>query len=54
MFTESEHSGTSAERGAVGIAPGVVLAVLTAALFVLGVYPGPFWDTIRAASAGLG
>jgi NADH-quinone oxidoreductase subunit N len=54
MFTEPEHLGAAAERGNIGIAPGVVLAVLTAALFVLGVYPGPFWDTIRAASAGLG
>lgn len=54
MFTESERSGAIAERGTLGIASGVVLAVLTAALFVLGVYPGPFWDTIRAASAGLG
>jgi NADH-quinone oxidoreductase subunit N len=54
MFMESERSGTESERETVGIAPGVVLAVLTTALFVLGIYPGPFWDTIRAASAGLG
>jgi NADH-quinone oxidoreductase subunit N len=54
MFTEPEGSGIVAERGRIGVAPGVVLAVLTAALFVLGVYPNPFWDTIRAASAGLG
>jgi NADH-quinone oxidoreductase subunit N len=54
MFTESERSGAAAPRATIGIAPGVVLAVLTAALFVLGVYPGPFWETIRAASAGLG
>jgi NADH-quinone oxidoreductase subunit N len=54
MFTEPERLDAPAERITIDIAPGVVLAVLAAALFVLGVYPGPFWDTIRAASAGLG
>jgi NADH-quinone oxidoreductase subunit N len=54
MFTDAERPGTDGDRGTLAIAPGVVLAVLTAALFVLGVYPGPFWDAIKAASAGPG
>ncbi|MBV9302691.1 MAG: hypothetical protein JOY53_11305 [Acidobacteriaceae bacterium] len=33
---------------------GLVLGLLTAALFVLGVYPGPLWKAISAAAAGLG
>jgi NADH-quinone oxidoreductase subunit N len=54
MFTDVEPSGTHTERGALGAASGVVLAVLTVALFVLGLYPGPFWNAIRDAAAGLG
>jgi NADH-quinone oxidoreductase subunit N len=54
MFTEPEAEPEGAVRGALGVAPGVVLAVLTLGLIVLGVYPGPLWDAIRTAAAGLG
>ena len=54
MFTDAEPSGARTERGTLGAASGVVLAVLTVALFVLGLYPGPFWNVIRAAASGLG
>jgi NADH-quinone oxidoreductase subunit N len=54
MFTDPDPSNPESARGALGVAPGVALGVLTTALFVLGVYPGPFWDTINAAAASLG
>jgi len=39
----------------VGIGPVTALIVLTATLFVLGVYPGPLWNAITAAAvAGSG
>jgi NADH-quinone oxidoreductase subunit N len=51
MLTASEDAMPVTERGALGITPGIALAVLTAALLVLGVYPGPFWNAISAATA---
>jgi NADH-quinone oxidoreductase subunit N len=50
MFTEPERGQIDAERPALGVTCGVVLTVLTSALLVLGVYPGPFWGAIRAAT----
>jgi NADH-quinone oxidoreductase subunit N len=54
MFTDPDPSTPGSARGTFGVTPGVVLGVLTTALFVLGVYPGPFWNTINAAAASLG
>jgi len=55
MFAGADSSSTpNAAKRAFGVAPGIALGLLTAALFVLGVYPGPFWDTINAATASLG
>jgi len=55
MFTGADPSSTpDTARMAFGVAPGVALGLLTTALFVLGVYPGPFWNTISAATASLG
>jgi NADH-quinone oxidoreductase subunit N len=51
MLTTSEGTVRDTERGELGITPSVALAVLTAALLVLGVYPGPFWNAISAATA---
>ena len=54
MFTGIDSSSTpDAAKRALGVAPGIALGLLTASLFVLGVYPGPFWDTINAATASL-
>jgi NADH-quinone oxidoreductase subunit N len=50
MFTEPERVQIDAERPALGVTCGVVLTVLTSALLMLGVYPGPFWGAIRAAT----
>ena len=50
MLTASEGTVRDAENGALGITPGIALAVLTATLLVLGVYPGPFWNAISAAT----
>lgn len=50
MFTGSESSRAQPVARA-GLAPGVALAALTAALFVLGVYPQPLWNAIQAAAA---
>ncbi len=50
MFTESEHGVVEPARTSVGIAPGLALFALTAALFVLGVYPAPLWNAITAAA----
>jgi NADH-quinone oxidoreductase subunit N len=52
MFTASEGTVPVTERGALGITPSIALAILTAALLVLGVYPGPFWNAISAATLG--
>jgi NADH-quinone oxidoreductase subunit N len=54
MFADVQPSETVIESASVGLAPSVALAVLTLALLVLGVYPTPLWDAIRAAAAGLG
>jgi NADH-quinone oxidoreductase subunit N len=53
MFTDPHPSTTHTNGRAVELAPGVALGVLTAALFVLGVYPGPLWNTINAAITNL-
>jgi len=54
MFADLDLSAATPEgRRAFGIAPLLALGVLTTALFVLGVYPGPFWHTLNAAAAGL-
>jgi NADH-quinone oxidoreductase subunit N len=54
MFTDPEGSAKETARGTFAIASGVVLTVLSLVLIVLGVYPGPLWDTIRTATASLG
>lgn len=51
MFTDSDRATTPSERPTPGILSGIALAALTLALFVLGVYPGPLWTTIRTATA---
>ena len=50
----SDRVSSEIERLKFGLTPRVVLGVLTVALFVLGLYPGPFWNTIRTAAAGIG
>lgn len=52
MFTEPEPVAADAERSSLGLASGIVLGVLTLALFVLGVYPAPLWNAITAAAGG--
>ncbi len=52
MFSES--GAAAPERPSVGFAAGVALAVLTAALVFLGVYPGPLQTLIQAAVARIG
>lgn len=54
MFAETEPSAMPSESASVGLIPGIALAVLTLALFVLGVYPEPLWNAIRGAAAALG
>ncbi|HTU44456.1 MAG TPA: NADH-quinone oxidoreductase subunit N [Bryobacteraceae bacterium] len=54
MFADLQPSETVVESASVGITSSVALAALTLALFVLGVYPAPLWDAIRAAAAALG
>lgn len=54
MFTASEGPDTYTAAEGLGLTPSVVLAVLGAILFVLGVYPGPFWNAITRATAALG
>jgi NADH-quinone oxidoreductase subunit N len=51
MLTASEDTSHNTENGTTGITPSLALALLTAALLVLGVYPGPFWNAISAATA---
>jgi NADH-quinone oxidoreductase subunit N len=53
MFADSQAATPILESTKIGITPALALAALTAALFVLGVYPAPLWDAIRAASAAL-
>jgi NADH-quinone oxidoreductase subunit N len=53
MFTETQPS-TFTESTNIGLTPGIALASLTVALFVLGVYPEPLWKAITAAAATLG
>jgi NADH-quinone oxidoreductase subunit N len=50
----AEEKDTVIESRNVGVTPGIALAALTVALFVLGVYPAPLWNAIRAAAAALG
>jgi NADH-quinone oxidoreductase subunit N len=50
MLTTSEGPEPVTDRGSLGITPGIALTVLAVALFVLGVYPGPFWNAISAAT----
>lgn len=54
MFTEAGASTPSGQKERFGIVSGLVLTALTATLFVLGVYPAALWNTIAAATAGLG
>jgi NADH-quinone oxidoreductase subunit N len=54
MFTEVELVGVAGDRKELDFAPRLVLAALTLALFVLGVYPGPIWRLISAISASAG
>lgn len=49
LFTAPERAERQMEKGSAGMSRSVALALLTVGLFVLGSYPGPFWDTIRAA-----
>jgi NADH-quinone oxidoreductase subunit N len=51
MFADSDRAQTNDDRTTPGIVSGIALAALTLALFVLGVYPGPLWNTIRAATS---
>ena len=51
MFADAERARTVSDTQRVGIAPAFALLVLTVMLFVLGVYPGPLWNTITAAAA---
>jgi NADH-quinone oxidoreductase subunit N len=53
MFADVQPSQTILESADIGITPGLALGALTVALFVLGVYPAPLWDAIRAAAAAL-
>jgi NADH-quinone oxidoreductase subunit N len=50
MFTEPERVQMDREVPALGLTFGVILTVLGSVLLILGVYPGPFWNTIRAAA----
>lgn len=58
MFAEEklveEKPPSLVESAGVGISPGIALAALTLALFLLGVYPAPLWNAITAAAAALG
>lgn len=51
MFTELERGESTSSRTTPGVLAELSLAVLTLALFVLGVYPGPLWHAIRTAAA---
>jgi NADH-quinone oxidoreductase subunit N len=51
MFADFDREEMKANRVAPGITAGLSLAALTLALFVLGVYPTPLWNAIRAATA---
>jgi NADH-quinone oxidoreductase subunit N len=50
MFTTPERVDTDTPQPSLGVTLGVVLTALTGALFLLGVYPGPFWGAIKAAA----
>jgi NADH-quinone oxidoreductase subunit N len=52
MFTDAAPTAIDTAAGTPGISSGIVLAALTLVLFVLGVYPTPFWNTISAATLG--
>lgn len=54
MFSEPDSVVTGPQMEGFRVSSGFALAVLTVALFVLGVYPEPLWNTITAAAAGLG
>jgi NADH-quinone oxidoreductase subunit N len=54
MFTEPDTSAGETHGQTLGITRGVVLALLTCALFALGVYPEPLWNAITAATSGPG
>ncbi|MBV8550583.1 MAG: NADH-quinone oxidoreductase subunit N [Acidobacteriaceae bacterium] len=54
MFADSEGTAEEVKASRLGIGPSLVLALLTLGLVVLGVYPGPLWNGIRAAAAALG
>lgn len=49
MFAD-EKPGAATEPVRIGISPGIALAALTVALFVLGVYPAPLWNAIATAA----
>jgi NADH-quinone oxidoreductase subunit N len=51
MFTGLDRDEAKLESITPGIYTGLSLTVLTLALFVLGVYPSPLWNAIRAATA---
>jgi NADH-quinone oxidoreductase subunit N len=50
MFAEPERAQIDIETPRLSVAFGAILTVLSVALLILGVYPGPFWDAIRAAA----
>jgi NADH-quinone oxidoreductase subunit N len=50
MLTTSDGLAPVTDRASLGITPGIALTVLAIALLVLGVYPGPFWNAISAAT----
>jgi NADH-quinone oxidoreductase subunit N len=50
MLSASEGTVQDTEREALGVTPSIALAVLTVALLVLGVYPGPFWNAISVVT----
>ncbi|MBV9084448.1 MAG: NADH-quinone oxidoreductase subunit N [Acidobacteriaceae bacterium] len=54
MFTAPDAETAREDTASAGFGSSLVLGALTIALFILGVYPGPLWDTIRAAAANLG
>lgn len=51
MFTAFDRDEKTSESVMLGISTGLSLAVLTLALFVLGLYPTPLWNAIRTATA---
>jgi len=51
MFTDADLVSDVTRGEKLDLAPRIVLAALTLALFMLGVYPGPVWKLILSVSA---